>query len=278
MTLQSFPLCSPGGSHRPAERSCARKGPWQERKERKEEKKDKKQKKDKDTCAREDGKRKNDTAQPSSDKKEKKEEGKSYWVSQMSMEETFSADDTTFFKAQLKPQAQRNDIVSMRLKSEATAGKWVQKAHLVIKDGLPGWARMIIMKQVAIEAACGDVAIENFTTRRDEILKQVYQGTWRQAIHDLQQKFDHASTNKPMLRPEPGIVEDILKHNHLLPVPQEEPDDGGKITRMPHLDEEAAESSESGVPEEAAAPALPPVPAGRHADTCETLLPGDSQG
>ena len=150
----------------------------------------------------------------------------------MMIEETFSSSndsDAEYFKVQHKVQAQRSDIVSLRIKSKETGAKFVQKAQLVVKDGLPAWAGMIVMKQVAIEAACGDLKLEDLRGRRDEIVSYVYNGTWVQAIEELQEKYNDASTNKPMLRPDPEIIKNILEHNHLLPVQQLKPKSTGQI-------------------------------------------------
>ena len=238
-----------------------------EKKDRKEEKKDKKDKKTKHSKAN------NDNAAATEEDDDQGEEEMDLFVRSMVAEGTMdSPDQKFFFKVQHKLQAKRNSIAIL-LSREGSTGKWVQRCQLVVKDGLPPWAAMVIMKHVMSELALGTLSFETVKARRDELVQNLYQGTYAQLVFQLERKFEETSSNEMMLKPDADIVRRILEHNSSLPVKQLTPEGFSELQRARPLDEGSTHDEPE--PPNAAAKLLPAVPPGRHADTCETLVEGN---
>lgn len=81
-----------------------------------------------------------------------------------------------------KKQTGRNNIVILSMEIE---GKWRQKAQIVVRSaGMPPWAAMLGMKQVA-EQTLSSGNTENIKQCRDDVVEAIFSKTWVQYMQNL---------------------------------------------------------------------------------------------
>ena len=132
-------------------------------------------------------------------------------------------DPPNLWKVQFKKQSNRHSIVVLSAKPLNGKGSWSQKCQIVLKDGLPGWAACMIMRQIHTELCGGCCSPDTVKARRDELVQLIYDGKWLQSLQDM---LDTIGSDVPP----PGVVElvpenmaTILRLQSELPVKQHAP-------------------------------------------------------
>ena len=87
------------------------------------------------------------------------------FIADMMIEHTVEQAGTTY-RVLRRKQNKRNSMVVLMMGSEETSHKLVQKCQIVVKDGLPPWAAMIIMKQITMEILARSTKVDDLKPRR----------------------------------------------------------------------------------------------------------------